>query len=69
MAQIVSRSAVSPNVYSAISKLDLFLVWWLAVLAIGFSRTSKNLSVARSAALVTATEAVYLVFNAAGWLP
>ena len=69
MAQLVSRSAASPNVYSAISKLDLFLVWWLAVLAIGFSRTSRSLSLKRSTALVATTEIAYLVFNAAGWLP
>jgi Yip1 domain len=69
LAQLVSRDAVSPYVYAAISKLDIFLLWWLAVLATGLSRTSKNLTIARSAAIVTATEVAYLAINAAGWLP
>ena len=66
LAQLISRSAVSPNVYSALSKLDIFLVWWLAVLAIGFSKISKNLGLARSAALVIACEVLYLLVNASG---
>jgi hypothetical protein len=69
LSQIIPPDAVSPNAYSAISKLDIFLIWWLAVLAIGFSRTSEKLSLARSAILVAGTEAAYLVLNATGWLP
>jgi hypothetical protein len=37
-------------------------------MAIGFSRTSKRLSIARSLALVGGAEATYLALNAAGWL-
>jgi hypothetical protein len=66
LAQLISRSSVSPNVYSALSKLDVFLVWWLAVLAIGFSKISSSLSVARAAVLVTASEVLYLLVNASG---
>jgi hypothetical protein len=66
IAQLISRSAVSPSVYSALSKLDIFLVWWLAVLAIGFSKISKNLTIAKSAALVIACEVLYLLVNASG---
>ena len=69
MAHLVSRTAVNHNVYSAISKLDVFLVWWLVVLAIGFSKTSRNLSIGRSAAIVTISEVVYLALNALGALP
>jgi len=65
-AQVIPRSSVSPNVYSALSKLDIFLVWWLAVLTIGFSKISKNLTTAKSAALVTASEVLYLLVNASG---
>ncbi len=66
LAQLISRSSVSPSVYSSLSKLDIFLVWWLALLAIGFSKVSKNLSLAKSAALVTACEVLYLLVNASG---
>jgi hypothetical protein len=66
LAQFISRSSVSPSVYSALSKLDVFLVWWLAVLSIGFSKISKNLSIARSAVLVTACEILYLLVSASG---
>ena len=66
LAQLISRSSVSPSVYSALSKLDIFLVWWLAVLSIGFSKISKNLSLAKSAVLVTACEVLYLLVNASG---
>jgi hypothetical protein len=68
LAQAVARSSVGPNVYSAISKLDIFLFWWLATLAIGFSKISKNLSLARAATLLGASETLYLLANAAGWL-
>lgn len=67
LAQLLSRSLVPPNVYSALSKLDVFLVWWLSVLAIAFSKISKSLSVAKSAALVAACEVLYLLVNATGW--
>jgi hypothetical protein len=66
LAHVISPTAVSPNVYSTISKIDPFLIWWLAVAAIGFSRTSNSLSIARSTAIVAASEAVYLVLNASG---
>jgi len=66
LAQLISRSSVSPSVYSALSKLDIFLVWWLAVLAVGFSKISKDLSLAKSAALVIACEVLYLLVNASG---
>lgn len=69
MAHLVSRAAVNHNVYSAISKLDVFLVWWLIVLAIGFSKTSRNLSIGRSAAIVSIAEVGYLVLDALGALP
>jgi hypothetical protein len=69
LAHLVSRTAVNHNIYSAISKLDVFLVWWLVVLAIGFSKTSRNLSVARSAAIVAICEVGYLALNALGALP
>jgi hypothetical protein len=64
-----ARNSVGPNVYSAISKLDVFLLWWLAMLAIGFAKVSNNLSLARSAVLVAGSEVLYLFANAAGWLP
>jgi Yip1-like protein len=67
LAQLLARSSVPPNVYSALSKLDVFLVWWLSVLAIAFSKISKNLSLAKSAALVAACEVLYLLVNAFGW--
>jgi Yip1 domain len=66
LGQLIPRSSVSPNVYSSLSKLDIFLVWWLAVLATGFSKISKNLSLAKSAALVIACEVLYLLVNASG---
>jgi hypothetical protein len=69
LAQVVARNSVGPNVYSAISKLDVFLVWWLAMLAIGFAKVSNNLSLVRSAVLVAGSEVLYLFANAAGWLP
>jgi hypothetical protein len=69
LAQAVARSSVGPNVYSAISKLDIFLLWWLAALSIGFAKVSKNLSLARAATLVAGSEVLYLLANAAGWLP
>jgi hypothetical protein len=67
LAHVISRAAVSPNIYSAISKLDIVLVWWLAVLAIGFSKVSKNLALSKSVTLVAAAEVLYLAVNAAGW--
>lgn len=67
LAHVVVRTSVSPNVYSAISKLDIFLVWWLAVLSVGFVTLSKNLSIAKAVVLVAAAEVLYLVINAAGW--
>lgn len=66
LARLIPRSSLSPTVYSALSKLDLFLVWWLAVLSIGFSRISGNLSVAKSAVLVTVSEILYLLVHASG---
>jgi hypothetical protein len=69
LAQVVARNSVGPNVYSAISKLDIFLLWWLAILAIGFAKISKNLSLTRSAVIVAGSEVLYLFANAAGWLP
>lgn len=66
LAQLISRSSVSPSVYSALSKLDLFLIWWVAVLAIGLSKISTNLRIAKSAALVTACEVLYLLVSASG---
>jgi hypothetical protein len=68
LAQLVPRSAVSHDAYSAISKLDVFLIWWLAVMAIGFSRVSRSLSIARSIAVVASVELLYLALNAAGLL-
>ena len=69
LAQFIPRSSLSPGMYSAISKLDLFLVWWLAVMVIGLSRVSRNLTIARSCVIVSATEVAYLGLNAAGLLP
>jgi hypothetical protein len=69
LAQVVARNSVGPNVYSAISKLDVFLLWWLAILAIGFAKVSKNLSLTRSAVLIAGSEVLYLFATAAGWLP
>jgi Yip1-like protein len=66
LAQLIWRSSVSPSVYSSLSKLDIFLVWWLAALAIGFSKISKNLTIGKSAALVIACEVLYLLVNASG---
>jgi Yip1-like protein len=66
LAQLISRSSLSPSVYSALSKLDIFLVWWLAVLTIAFSKISKNLSLAKSAVLVTVSEVLYLLVHASG---
>jgi hypothetical protein len=68
LAHLIPPTAVTPNVYSALSKLDPFLIWWLAVTAIGFSRTSTNLSIAKSMAIVTVSEAIYLALNASGVL-
>jgi hypothetical protein len=67
LAHLISRAAVSPNIYSAISKLDIVLVWWLAVMTIGFSKVSKNLALLKSVTLVAAAELLYLAVNAAGW--
>ena len=67
LAQVIPRSSVSPSVYSALSKLDIFLVWWLAVLTIGFSKISRNLTVAKAAVLVTLSELSYLLVHASGW--
>lgn len=67
LAQLVPRSVVSPSVYSSIAKLDVFLLWWLAVLAIGFSKVSKKLSFAKSAVVVGVSEVLYLLVNAFGW--
>ena len=69
LANLVSRTAVAANTYSAISKIDVFLVWCLVVIAIGFSRTSKNLSMQKSFAIILSLEAVYLSLNAVGALP
>jgi hypothetical protein len=69
LAQLVPPDAVPPNAYAAISKLDIFLVWWLAVLTQGFSGTSDNLTVAKSAFLVVGTEIGYLALNALGLMP
>jgi hypothetical protein len=69
LAQVVSRSSVHPNVYIAISKLDVFLVWWLVVIAIGLSKTVDNFSFTRALVTVSAMEAIYLLANAAGYLP
>lgn len=66
LAQVISRASVSPNIYSAVSKLDIFLVWWLAVMAIGFAKVSRNLSVTRAALIVGASEVLYLALNATG---
>jgi hypothetical protein len=66
LAQVIPRSSVSPSVYSALSKLDIFLVWWLAVLTIGFSKISKNLAIVKSAVLVTVSEVLYLLVHASG---
>ena len=44
MAHLISRSAVAPNVYSAISKLDILLIWWLAVLALGVAAEALYLA-------------------------
>jgi ABC-type Na+ efflux pump permease subunit len=69
LAQAVARNSVGPNVYSAISKVDVFLLWWLAMLVIGFAKVSRNLSLSRSAVLIAGSEVLYLIANAAGWLP
>jgi hypothetical protein len=69
LAQLVPRSSVDPNVYTAISKLDVFLVWWLVVIAIGLSKTVDSLSLRRAGVTVLAAEAIYLLANAAGFLP
>ena len=66
---LVPRTAVSANAYSAISKVDLFFVWTLVVMTIGFSQTSKNLSLVRSALMVAVLEVAYLALNALGALP
>jgi hypothetical protein len=68
LAQVVSRHSVSPNVYTAISKLDVFLVWWLVVIAIGLSKTVDNFSFRRAVVTVSALEVIYLIANAAGLL-
>lgn len=66
LAQLISRSAVSPSVYAAVSKLDIFMVWWLTLLAIGFSKVSRNLSLAKSTLIVVACEVFYLLVTASG---
>jgi hypothetical protein len=68
LARLVSRDDVSHNVYSAISKIDPFLVWWLAVLSIGFATIARNLTATRSVAIIAASEIVYLALNAVGAL-
>ena len=69
LAHLVSRASMSPNAYSALSKLDPFLVWFLVLLAIGFSVTAENLSVRRAIAIVLVCEVAYLGLNALGALP
>lgn len=69
LAHLVARESVSPNVYSAISKLDAFLIWFLVLLVLGFSTTAKNLSLRRAAIVVVVCETLYLVMNALGALP
>jgi hypothetical protein len=69
LAQLVARGSVNPNVYSAISKLDIFLVWWLVVIAIGMSKTVHELSFRRAAVTMVGMEALYLIANATGLLP
>jgi hypothetical protein len=68
-AHLLSRSSVSPNLYSAISKLDIFLIWFLVLLAIGFSSAARNLSLRTASIVVAACEMVYLMLNAVGALP
>jgi hypothetical protein len=68
LAHLVARSSVDPNVYSALSKIDVFLIWWLGVIAIGVSKTVPNLSLPRAATTIVITEAIYLVANATGVL-
>lgn len=67
LAQFVSRTSVSPNVYSAISKLDIFLVWWLGILVIGLWKISSRLSLTKTATLVIGLEVGYLLANGVGW--
>ena len=69
LAHLFPRALVTANQYSAISKLDIVLVWWLAVIAIGLARTSSNLSFKKAAVVVGISEAVYLILNAMGALP
>jgi hypothetical protein len=67
MDSLLELTGLQQDVYSAISKLDIFLVSWLAVLSVGFATLSKHLSIAKAVALVVAAEVLYLVINAAGW--
>jgi ABC-type Na+ efflux pump permease subunit len=69
LAHLVPRALVTANQYSAISKLDIVLVWWLAVIAIGLAKTSSNLSLRKAVVIVGLSESVYLVLNAMGALP
>ena len=69
LAHLVPRNAVSADAYSAISKLDVFLVWWLVVMAVGFTRTSRNLTFKVAVVLIFVCEAIYLTLNAIGALP
>jgi hypothetical protein len=39
------------------------------MLVIGFAKVSRNLSLSRSAVLIAGSEVLYLIANAAGWLP
>jgi hypothetical protein len=68
VAHLVSRASVNANIYSAISKLDVFLLWWLAIMAVGFAKVSKNLTLRGAITLVATSEVLYLLANGAGWL-
>jgi hypothetical protein len=68
LAHLVSRNAVSHDEYDAISKIDIFLLWWLAAMAIGFSAISKRMPALKSAVMIGAVEIVYLAIDAAGLL-
>lgn len=64
LAAFLSRRETSPAVYSLASSLDIFSIWFLILLSIGFSKISKKVSVKKAAIAVFALWILYILGKA-----
>lgn len=64
LAQFLDRGALNPFIYSLFSSIDLFSIWTIVLLSIGFSSCGKKLRIKKSVLVTTLVWGIYVFSKA-----